>query len=157
MRERLHATASPFLPIRITPARAGKTYPILNNPSLRWDHPRSCGKDSCRAFSLLSIMGSPPLVRERLDCIPDFYPGRRITPARAGKTMRIQAVREQHWDHPRSCGKDLISTPTKGKGRGSPPLVRERLVELIKLGGEGGITPARAGKTLKYIPCRHEV
>ena len=56
-------------------------------------------------------------------------------------------------DHPRSCGKNLgTTTPSLGI-RGSPPLVRERLVSSYCLLYASGITPARAGKTLLPSAC----
>ena len=50
---------------RITPARAGKTRAFGSMPYLRWDHPRSCGKDFYQVHRRLGEWGSPPLVRER--------------------------------------------------------------------------------------------
>ena len=92
-------------------------------------------------------MGSPPLVRERQ--IKMFFDARyrRITPARAGKTIYCRNWHRTPWDHPRSCGKDGVRSQEKMGKLGSPPLVRERLMfppfGLLNC----GITPARAGKT----------
>ena len=50
---------------RITPARAGKT---CHAKPRRWpgrDHPRSCGKDKVVVVFQPTVLGSPPLVRER--------------------------------------------------------------------------------------------
>ena len=54
----------------------------------------------------------------------------------------------QREDHPRSCGKDLISAALTSAGRGSPPLVRERPRHGQQRERCAGITPARAGKTV---------
>ena len=71
-----------------------------------------------------------------------------ITPARAGKTGCYVIADDGKRDHPHSCGKDcsLFLVPTKGLG--SPPLVRERQRADGVNGGNDGITPARAGKTI---------
>ena len=133
--------------VRITPARAGKTRRLTTVPYRPGDHPRSCGKDRCRSTTTPSTIGSPPLVRERLEfagqCL--IYVG--ITPARAGKTDFKKAERIMGKDHPRSCGKDQPDTPFKDCATGSPPLVRERLIAGKEQLRQCGITPARAGKT----------
>ena len=53
------------LVLRITPARAGKTYSSYALSVTTRDHPRSCGKDGQIAHKLYVVQGSPPLVRER--------------------------------------------------------------------------------------------
>ena len=111
------------------------------------DHPRSCGKDQEMTFTLLEGLGSPPLMRERPAAVR--WPGRRpgITPARAGKTIRKAHRSRGCWDHPRSCGKDLLFPLFVSALPGSPPLVRERHRFIIFFEPLFGITPARAGKT----------
>ena len=54
-------------------------------------------------------------------------------------------------DHPRSCGKDWCKISYAAQIGGSPPLVRERLLELAIGCANHGITPARAGKTASTI------
>ena len=51
------------------------------------DHPRSCGKDVIFLLSFPGLVGSPPLVRERLFVVVDPEDNDGITPARAGKTL----------------------------------------------------------------------
>ena len=70
-----------------------------------------------------------------------------ITPARAGKTHVKAPFIQKIWDHPRSCGKDFFTTVSIASVMGSPPLVRERLKDLVHVGSFYRITPARAGKT----------
>ena len=90
------------------------------------DHPRSCGKDPQVISGIGRLVGSPPLVRERLrlSALRFFYTG--ITPARAGKTQFLSADTASRRDHPRSCGKDFSSCEVRPCPLGSPPLVRER-------------------------------
>ena len=149
VRERRRKKSLHLLMTRITPARAGKTWfgPFLYCPGT--DHPRSCGKDFKDFDGFAFLPGSPPLVRERLR--PEFYNRvcEGITPARAGKTHSRIRPSSTGWDHPRSCGKDH-ERQIHGMARsGSPPLVRERLVQDIVRGPNRGITPARAGKTVR--------
>ena len=88
-------------------------------------------------------------MRERRFIIQLTITDIRITPARAGKTCREWYSGPRYGDHPRSCGKDH-ERQIHGMARsGSPPLVRERLVQDIVRGPNRGITPARAGKTVR--------
>ena len=112
-----------------------------------WDHPRSCGKDGFNMLKETANLGSPPLVRERRHELRMLCTGRRITPARAGKTQSDRKGSGVFQDPPRSCGKDLSFDSGHVSLPGSPPLVRERLVDALGTVDRGGITPARAGKT----------
>ena len=148
MRERLPDIFSMHAGMRITPARAGKTYWNGTGNPASWDHPRSCGKD----FYIFGMQGekpgSPPLVRERRkQRLSDGRPA-GITPARAGKTHPDRPRRQSPQDHPRSCGKDSAARPTAIILLGSPPLVRERPESPLTTDKKSGITPARAGKTV---------
>ena len=127
MRERLETALRSAAMFRITPARAGKTLTGVADPTGRWDHPRSCGKD---------------LVRIDWNLIDS-----RITPARAGKALTSVHILLENRDHPRSCGKDCIFIDPQMLFMGSPPLVRERLYIAWSYAFYPGITPARAGKT----------
>ena len=51
-------------------------------------------------------------------------------------------------DHPRMCGKDLMTSEILSGISGSPPHVRERPISASNDKGQHGITPACAGKTL---------
>ena len=94
---------------RIPPARAGKTADRLACCFYRRDHPRSCGKDYMPNRKGWPDLGSPPLVRERLEPNPIITKNSRITPSRAGKTCKGAAHFSQKWDHPRSCGKVVLA------------------------------------------------
>ena len=129
------------------PRSCGKDRMSTSGTGRGRDHPRSCGKDQEMTFTLLEGLGSPPLMRERPAAVR--WPGRRpgITPARAGKTIRKAHRSRGCWDHPRSCGKDTISEGYHFRHKGSPPLVRERLIQTVSSIIDYRITPARAGKT----------
>ena len=95
-------------------------------------------------------------MRERPRLSTDFHKRLRITPARAGKTQLGLHLQNADGDHPRSCGKDLSHDPPRQHLRGSPPLVRERRTASCKPDNGSGITPARAGKTVKTLPIRRQ-
>ena len=127
VRERRRGKPRFFTPTGITPARAGKTLISYWKKKEIRDHPRSCGKDFVCVFRRTSNVGSPPLVRERR-CLSFFRTRElRITPARAGKTVRLYHSTPLEKDHPRSCGKDPVIFIAFHFDSGSPPLVRERL------------------------------
>ena len=72
-----------------------------------------------------------------------------ITPAYAGKTRIVSLHFTTHRDHPRVCGKDIVPITCLPACMGSPPRMRERLLEYVQSLSRFGITPAYAGKTLK--------
>ena len=148
MRERPKECGFSYIPGGITPARAGKTISSFRPWAAIWDHPRSCGKDFPCLCGHELRMGSPPLVRERPTPGIPSRTRRRITPARAGKTMLTSDLWRWSRDHPRSCGKDHARQACQMQAQGSPPLVRERLLQEIGNVTRFGITPARAGKTV---------
>ena len=155
MRERLPDSTPDNTDDRITPARAGKTILIHRSYLPHQDHPRSCGKDATSHSRNPLLGGSPPLVRERLSAGKASRRFSRITPARAGKTSILEPTWFRLGDHPRSCGKDMMSKSVIDTDMGSPPLVRERRKSNRADGREPRITPARAGKTLRiYAPAR---
>ena len=144
---------------RITPARAGKTHHYLLGQGIVRDHPRSCGKDLMHSFFPSSSVGSPPLVRERLNHGNAPFRKQRITPARAGKTPELFRLAMDIRDHPRSCGKDCSWGNGHEDSQGSPPLVRERQTAARLRTSPARITPARAGKTTcrsRANPCRRD-
>ena len=106
-----------------------------------------CGKNSPWHEKGAGGQGSPPRVREKpLACNP-LLKCSGITPACAGKTLRLYCAQFVSWDHPRVCGKNLIIQFSNSALEGSPPRVREKqLPEYTEPIGTG-ITPACAGKT----------
>ena len=86
VRERQFDKAYKRFHIRITPARAGKTFNRQWKSYSVWDHPRSCGKDHLCHEVVNQLAGSPLLVRERHECLLANKGQSGIAPARAGKT-----------------------------------------------------------------------
>ena len=75
--------------------------------------------------------------------------GGRITPAHAGKSKYIKAIRHQRKDHPRPCGEKPSAASSHCENPGSPPPMRgkgrfnSQNVFIVR------ITPAHAGKRLR--------
>ena len=110
-------------------------------------HPRACGENATRALEPCMGKGSSPRVRGKRHDFPVSGFASRLIPARAGKTRPLQRGRQRHGAHPRACGENLLDgdppPPTTGSSprvRGKPHLVQFDL-------GDGGLIPARAGKT----------
>ena len=132
---------------RITPACAGKTLHVLPSHLFGWDHPRVGGKNSTLSVLLKKVLGSPPRVREKLSPTLAHSIKCRITPACAGKTEILTIHSTFKRDHPRVCGKNVVSTAGGNDGTGSPPRVREKPFSFTFLLFYRRITPACAGKT----------
>ena len=137
---------------RITPARAGKTCAGDPAAGRHEDHPRACGENLPLRMPSRPLGGSPPRVRGKPDALCARGQRRRITPARAGKTLRRRGVRGMGEDHPRACGENASPARPVFRPGGSPPRVRGKRTARSDCGGTPGITPARAGKTLTAIP-----
>ena len=84
----------------------------------------------------------------------------RITPACAGRTLRLKDLPSTFQDHPRVCGKNSSYVSLLRYIEGSPPRVREEQDVITGLDFPVGITPACAGRTLFsheifYLPWDH--
>ena len=139
---------------RITPAYAGKSHLLRFHPRLRQDHPRVCGEKIHRVDGAESTSGSPPRMRGKAQGTDIFELAQGITPAYAGKRLRIFARYECRGDHPRVCGEKEIAAGRDVAYWGSPPRMRGKVDEFISHGRDSGITPAYAGKSPLPL-CRH--
>ena len=93
--------------------------------------------------------GSPPQVRGKHHTIYCRKRQRRITPAGAGKTMRILSAQLVKSDHPRRCGENCGSDNQRHAFGGSPPQVRGKPSKKLSSISSVRITPAGAGKTAR--------
>ena len=75
----------------------------------------------------------------------------RITPAGAGKTLSVRALRSGLQDHPRGCGENLIIILHENSVKGSPPRMRGKLASDACTKSLARITPADAGKTQSML------
>ena len=126
MREKHDKALETLKGLGITPACAGKTYQAHLVISVARDHPRVCGKNYRKLVSSMSLLGSPPRVREKPSSFCSCSSWYRITPACAGKTMLSGIAQCGYWDHPRVCGKNLTVPKLWSYIKGSPPRVREK-------------------------------
>ena len=126
VREKLLHFTMDSMKTRITPACAGKTQSVPSSLRRPRDHPRVCGKNALMLGIVLTTIGSPPRVREKLACIWNLKIVLGITPACAGKTSPEIADLAFSKDHPRVCGKNLNREMNNEDGTGSPPRVREK-------------------------------
>ena len=136
---------------RITPACAGKSSGLMQRCGTNGDHPRMCGEKPCLAFSFPKSIGSPPHVRGKDPAPVTSVEDIRITPACAGKSRIAAKLLGRCEDHPRMCGEKRKAAPALQKTAGSPPHVRGKEVNTLRLVCGAGITPACAGKS--RIPC----
>ena len=120
------------------------------------DHPRACGENRCAWRPADFLKGSPPRVRGKPQAAKRDIMQRRITPARAGKTLNRKSMAPRPADHPRACGENFCSGSQNYRLFGSPPRVRGKRAARSGERAGVGITPARAGKTLEIplLPCR---
>ena len=130
----------------ITPACAGKSLSFWPIRFSKWDPPRVCGEKSPQARMVQYRQGSPPRMRGKVDadCTEALRFG--ITPACAGKSVKVNEPDCLPRDHPRVCGEKVSSTSPIKCLKGSPPRMRGKgalvTVERVKT----RITPAYAGK-----------
>ena len=88
----------------ITPACAGKRRTDSKTTLSHEDHPRVCGEKTPFSENSFTKSGSPPRVRGKgVVCIIRGRAG-GITPACAGKSVRILQLLRVDKDHPRVCG-----------------------------------------------------
>ena len=66
--------------------------------------PRVCGEKKSSLMVEVRLTGSPPRMRGKAIAIHVESGNRRITPAYAGKSLRLCRSRCTSWDHPRVCG-----------------------------------------------------
>ena len=113
-----------LLPLRITPAYAGKRRKVHIRRGQTEDHPRVCGEKRYSWEKSTCKIGSPPRMRGK------GYPCRYlqrdvgITPAYAGKRSGGCFPANRGRDHPRVCGEKDSAIGKVCKGKGSPPRMR---------------------------------
>ena len=117
----------------ITPACAGKSKQKCNQSHFGEDHPRVCGEKGNGAVAAQTVVGSPPRVRGKALLLVVKLTCLGITPACAGKRLRLGCRKSQTEDHPRVCGEKPFPPSL-------PPL-------------PAGITPACAGKSKSHLPA----
>ena len=133
--------------VGITPAGAGKTKRGCLGKSKRRDHPRRCGENAVQIHRGRQPDGSPPQVRGKQILGVRHQRFGWITPAGAGKTIRMTASYLPVLDHPRRCGENSGLKRVDVGIQGSPPQVRGKPCHAGSVPAAARITPAGAGKT----------
>ena len=134
---------------RITPAWAGKSWPLRDIHNLVWDHPRVGGEKFVRYGYKFPVGGSPPRGRGKVPETYRYVAGYGITPAWAGKSLGICACFPLVQDHPRVGGEKFAFLVFAPDVLGSPPRGRGKVYDKDAVAVERRITPAWAGKRLK--------
>ena len=141
----------------ITPAYAGKSYFHGSSQRKNQDHPRLCGEKQPDEKPANQPTGSPPPMRGKdAVCIFCMF-SCGITPAYAGKSIRLSSYGQGDWDHPRLCGEKARQVLKLDKEEGSPPPMRGKAQCPYKPHGACGITPAYAGKRTRSKTCYERV
>ena len=112
------------IPVRITPACAGKSPVHYAAERGLQDHPRMCGEKKRTLTDKELAEGSPPHVRGKGTIIPISRVLSGITPACAGKRLAIPTKMNRKEDHPRMCGEKAPLRIAGSGSQGSPPHVR---------------------------------
>ena len=111
------------------------------------DHPRVCGEKPESGRWGEQDAGSPPRMRGKA---PRFLIAKglfRITPAYAGKSVKVNEPDCLPRDHPRVCGEKRLRAAPSHPITGSPPRMRGKVPQPGVEGCRLGITPAYAGKS----------
>ena len=137
---------------RIIPALAGNTATGRSYLDANGDHPRSRGEYMTIDDLASRTGGSSPLSR---GIHPTKAPNRdavRIIPALAGNTRGIYSTQPGTSDHPRSRGEYSAGAAKRMRLRGSSPLSRGILGDIVNCTPRSGIIPALAGNTCRHLP-----
>ena len=141
-------TRPSLIPVRLIPARAGKTFPCVGQARDSRAHPRAGGENKIVIALVRSGTGSSPRGRGKLPASMLEAPRTGLIPARAGKTPCTRGGTGSRWAHPRAGGENYgISWRKRGEAGSSP---RGRGKRSYGEAGStwSGLIPARAGKTL---------
>ena len=132
---------------RLIPARAGKTSTARARDGGGGAHPRACGENDNFVSAVFHAQGSSPRVRGKRHRFHCGAGGGRLIPARAGKTVTLKWRHNPTEAHPRACGENLASYAAVIGLCGSSPRVRGKQLPGGEQAHQGGLIPARAGKT----------
>ena len=142
----------------ITPACAGKRVRADRQWHKDRDHPRVCGEKVSSAALMMIVAGSPPRVRGKAVAAYNSVAAEGITPACAGKSTLRKTAGSTYRDHPRVCGEKAAERAEVGKGRGSPPRVRGKVIPPLVVSPLTGDHPRVCGeKVVQLRPISQRV
>ena len=110
--------------VGITPAYAGKRDAERCAAAVTLDHPRACGEKAANFRAECGPKGSPPRMRGKGDCPSNRRFAVGITPACAGKRIKLRKRHSICGDHPRVCEEKNFLLLMTSRRSGSPPRVR---------------------------------
>ena len=131
----------------LIPARAGETCAYQSHRHRFRAHPRACGENALLQQGLCVFYGSSPRVRGKRTPVWAWGPGRRLIPARAGKTQSPLPLIHLCLAHPRACGENRNTSIRVVRTHGSSPRVRGKPTRFRQSIPVIRLIPARAGKT----------
>ena len=111
-------------------------------------HPRAGGENSLTRFLVPVARGSSPRGRGKLALVQVNGAGKRLIPARAGKTLWPPSASSPSRAHPRAGGENGIMVEQHTGELGSSPRGRGKLNATGPALTGTGLIPARAGKTV---------
>ena len=126
----------------ITPDCAGKSGRESGTRACCRDHPRVCGEKDKAAEKAQHLRGKAVHHKHR------HSPG-RITPAHAGKRIKLRKRHSICGDHPRVCREKETVVGDDRIVKGSPPRMRGKEQPTSSICSSAGITPACAGKSVR--------
>ena len=115
----------------ITPAYAGKRCRSPAFRSMPWDHPRMCGEKCPPGKFFFMTVGSPPRMRGKVNHLLGRGHANGITPAYAGKRIKLRKRHSICGDHPRVCGEKPVTVRCIFLNLGSPPRMRGKVPSSI--------------------------
>ena len=113
--------------VGITPAHAGKSAAPARLCCPSWDHPRTRGEKTIFLLDHASVVGSPPHTRGKETLFRGSGLLQGITPAHAGKSVRIGVRHHPVQDHPRTRGEKWGTFLFHVDSSGSPPHTRGKV------------------------------
>ena len=134
--------------VRLIPARAGKTRRAMKRALPSRAHPRAGGENSSVLIVFVKVSGSSPRGRGKRPTRMGRPSGRRLIPARAGKTGSFPVAADASSAHPRAGGENSIPAKFSVSANGSSPRGRGKRPREASFPVGGGLIPARAGKTI---------
>ena len=132
---------------RIIPAHAGQTRALGCRHARSPDHPRACGANRHGSRSRSWFRGSSPRMRGKHGERVTQRRARRIIPAHAGQTQRVQPSLFEGADHPRACGANPHAFSLAVSSHGSSPRMRGKRWLAWLVSRRPRIIPAHAGQT----------
>ena len=106
------------------PRVRGARWSIPKRAPSSTDHPRAYGEHGGTITEIEADIGSPPRVRRALEALLHERSDLRITPARAGSTLRSAPRTPTTLDHPRACREHCSSVTGTSWPHGSSPRAR---------------------------------